>query len=58
MFSLADLTPYYLFEDDIKFFHKHYQTVCNEHGQDYDVFKTTCDRYFYLPARQEHRGTG
>jgi len=54
----ADLTPYYLFDDDIKFFHNVYKDVCGSNGQDYAALKKCCDDYFYLPARSEHRGTG
>lgn len=58
----ADLTPYYLFPDDIRYFHGLYQTLCSDHvlGKQfsYEAMKGACDQYFYLPARQEHRGTG
>lgn len=65
----ADLTPYYLFDEDIKSFHSEYRNICHEHfkGKDndndlgektYRDMKTLCDEYFYLPARAEHRGTG
>mmetsp|Transcript_9883 Transcript_9883/g.20425 ORF Transcript_9883/g.20425 Transcript_9883/m.20425 type:complete len:412 (-) Transcript_9883:1727-2962(-) len=66
----ADLTPYYLQEDDVQFFHKMYKDLCDEHWDDsededdedtvfsYTSMKKACDDYFYLPARQEHRGTG
>ena len=62
----ADLTPYYLFEEDIRSFHRLYQKLCSAHNLDDDhagefsylAMKHTCDEYFYLPARQEHRGTG
>ena len=54
----ADLTPYYLFDEDISFFHNMYKDVCESHGQDHAAMKKCCDDYFYLPARSEHRGTG
>jgi len=60
----ADLTPYYLFDDDISFFHGMYQDLCMEHSSktkgliDFKTMKKACDKYFYLPARSEHRGTG
>ena len=59
----ADLTPYYLNDDDITQFHTAYQTLANSHdlGDDeytYNHMKKACDDYFYLPARSEHRGSG
>ena len=57
----ADLTPYYLFDDDITTFHQQYHNLCAHHGKKkgfYDKFKKWCDDYFYLPARGEHRGVG
>jgi coproporphyrinogen III oxidase len=59
----ADLTPYYLFEDDIRDFHCMYRDLCNKHlaeipGFSYESMKKECDAYFYLTARSEHRGTG
>ena len=57
----ADLTPYYLFDEDITTFHQQYQHLCLQHGKKkdiYDKFKSWCDDYFYLPARGEHRGVG
>lgn len=63
MLSKADLTPYYLNEEDIRDFHRLYRDVCNHYqlaipGFSYESMKEACDSYFYLPARQEHRGTG
>jgi coproporphyrinogen III oxidase len=75
----ADLTPYYLFESDVTYFHQCYYDLChqyatrnnmkNDNNHDhnknnyddalqYKVMKEACDAYFYLPARNEHRGTG
>jgi coproporphyrinogen III oxidase len=62
----ADLTPYYLFSEDIQQFHRQYRDLCNRYFVDndesqqfgYTAMKKACDAYFYLPARQEHRGTG
>lgn len=58
----ADLTPSYLYEEDIKGFHQLYRDLINSHdlGQKftYSSMKKTCDDYFYLPARSEHLGTG
>lgn len=59
----ADLTPYFLFDDDVRFFHGLYRDLCDSHLSGLDDFsyasmKKACDDYFYLPARREHRGTG
>jgi coproporphyrinogen III oxidase len=57
------LTPYYLFEDDVRNFHCMYHDLCDEYlsdvpGCSYQSMKQECDAYFYLSARSEHRGTG
>ena len=56
----ADLTPYYLDDDDITTFHNLYKDVCQDNPEEfsYPNLKQLCDEYFYLPARDEHRGTG
>jgi coproporphyrinogen III oxidase len=56
----ADLTPYYLFEDDAVHFHRTLADACNRHAPigDYTRFKAWCDEYFFLPHRQETRGVG
>jgi coproporphyrinogen III oxidase len=55
----ADLTPYYLFAEDIQMFHHQYHVLCSQYDDfDYHELKQACDGYFYLPARSEHRGTG
>jgi coproporphyrinogen III oxidase len=55
----CDLTPCYLFDEDIGQFHRHWRKVCDAHEKNvYPEFKAWCDRYFYLTARKEHRGTG
>lgn len=55
----ADLTPYYLFNEDAEEFHKLFKDVCDgKYKGTYDKCKRWCDDYFYLPARQEHRGVG
>jgi len=55
----ADLTPYYLFEEDARHFHHTWRTVCERHGTDYyPRFKKWCDEYFYIPHRDEARGVG
>lgn len=56
----ADLTPYYLCDEDVSQFHAMYKELCSKNPDDfsYQALKTACDEYFYLPARAEHRGTG
>ncbi len=55
----ADLTPYYLFEEDARHFHRIHKEACDRYDTAfYPRFKQACDDYFYLPHRQEHRGVG
>lgn len=54
-----DLTPYYAFEEDCLHWHKNAHTACLPFGADvYHKYKEWCDKYFYLPHRQETRGVG
>ena len=55
----ADLTPYYLFDEDAAHFHREFRDACERYKPgSYARFKRTCDEYFYLPHRAEHRGVG
>lgn len=55
----ADLTPYYLFEDDAVHFHRVLKSACDRHGEEhYPAFKKECDQYFYNAHRGEGRGIG
>ena len=55
----ADLTPYYLYEDDAIHFHAMHKEACDRFDPAYyPEFKAWCDRYFYLPHRKETRGIG
>jgi len=56
----SDLTPYYAVREDVIHFHRTWKTVCHRHGgvADYPRFKEECDRYFFLPHRNEPRGVG
>lgn len=55
----ADLTPYYLFEEDARHFHSVLKQTCDKHSSTfYPRFKKWCDEYFFLPHRQETRGIG
>ena len=55
----ADLTPYYLFEEDAVHFHRVHKEACDRHDPAYyPRFKEMCDKYFYLRHREETRGVG
>ncbi len=55
----ADLTPYYLFEEDVAHFHRTFKSACDRRDPScYRRFKKACDDYFYLRHRGEHRGVG
>jgi coproporphyrinogen III oxidase len=55
----ADLTPYYLFEEDAAHFHRTLRAACDRHHPAwYPRFKKACDDYFFLPHRGERRGVG
>ena len=56
----TDLTPYYLFEEDVKHFHQTYKNVCDGFDESfYPKFKLECDDYFVNEHRNsERRGVG
>ena len=56
----ADLTPYYLFEEDARHFHKSFRDAMNPFGEDlYPKYKKWCDEYFVNKHRgDEMRGIG
>ncbi|HLR31133.1 MAG TPA: oxygen-dependent coproporphyrinogen oxidase, partial [Fodinibius sp.] len=55
----ADLTPYYLWDEDAVHFHQTFKKACDIHGAElYSKFKDECDRYFYNEHRKEARGIG
>jgi coproporphyrinogen III oxidase len=54
-----DLTPYYPFDEDVLHWHRTAQSACAPFGADlYSKYKQWCDRYFFLPHRDETRGVG
>jgi coproporphyrinogen III oxidase len=55
----ADLTPVYPVEQDSTAFHAALRTACTRFDPScYEAFRAACDRYFYLPHRDEPRGAG
>jgi coproporphyrinogen III oxidase len=54
-----DLTPHYINEDDVSFFHGALEKVCvHFHPSYYPEFRQWADEYFYIPHRKETRGAG
>jgi coproporphyrinogen III oxidase len=55
----ADLTPYYLFEEDAVHFHTVQKEVCDKFDSSYyPKYKKACDDYFLNHHRAEARGIG
>jgi coproporphyrinogen III oxidase len=55
----TDLTPYYVVDADAVLFHRSLRAVCDRHHDAlYGRLKAWCDRYFFLPHRDEPRGAG
>lgn len=55
----ADLTPSYLFDDDVRHFHATHKAACDAHDEAfYPRFKAWADTYFHIPHRKECRGVG
>ena len=54
-----DLTPYYPFDEDVLHWHRTAEAACAPFGAGrYEKYKEWCDRYFFLPHRNETRGVG
>ena len=54
-----DLTPYYIFEEDIRHFHNVCKKACDLFDPTfYAKYKEKCDTYFYNTHRGEGRGVG
>jgi len=54
-----DLTPYYPFDEDVLHWHRTALAACAPFGAEfYPRYKAWCDRYFFLPHRDETRGVG
>ena len=55
----ADLTPYYLDENDARHFHEQHKKACDAVDTAlYTSFKSQCDAYFHNAHRGESRGIG
>ncbi|KAI3700332.1 hypothetical protein L2E82_44958 [Cichorium intybus] len=55
----TDLTPAYIFEEDVKHFHTVQKAACDKFDPSfYPRFKKWCDDYFYIKHRDERRGLG
>ncbi|MDP0500177.1 MAG: oxygen-dependent coproporphyrinogen oxidase [Verrucomicrobiota bacterium JB022] len=56
-----DLTPFYPFPEDVRLWHAAARKALEPFGEEdqyYTQFKEWCDRYFFLPHRDETRGVG
>jgi coproporphyrinogen III oxidase len=54
-----DLTPYYPYDEDVLHWHRTAREACRSFAPDsYQTYKDWCDRYFFLPHRNETRGIG
>ena len=54
-----DLTPYYPCDEDVLHWHRTARAACLPFGAGlYEHYKDWCDRYFFLPHRNETRGVG
>src|ERR1700680_4254265 len=54
-----DLTPYYPYDEDVLHWHRTARDACEPFGDaTYKKYKAWCDRYFFLPHRNETRGVG
>ncbi|TYJ27738.1 hypothetical protein E1A91_A07G209300v1 [Gossypium mustelinum] len=55
----TDLTPAYIFEEDVKHFHSVQKRACDKFDPSfYPRFKKWCDDYFFIKHRGKRRGLG
>ena len=53
-----DATPSFYDKKEKNFIHQKLKMVCSRNNKDYRRYKKWCDKYFYLPHRNEPRGIG
>jgi len=53
-----DVTPCFKDQKEEKIFHSSLKKVCKENNKNYNKYKIWCDKYFFLPHRNESRGIG
>ena len=54
-----DVTPSNDYENESKFFHSELKKLCDKHDEAYyKKYNEWCDKYFFLPHRNEPRGIG
>ena len=54
-----DLTPYFINKSDVLFWKKSAETLCNKYNKGfYKKYNDNCNKYFFLPHRNEPRGVG
>jgi coproporphyrinogen III oxidase len=53
-----DLTPFYPVREDVLHWHRTARASCASLPGSYEKYKAWCDRYFFLPHRNETRGVG
>jgi coproporphyrinogen III oxidase len=53
-----DATPSFNDKKEKNFIHQKLKMVCSQNNKDYRRYKKWCDKYFYLPHRNEPRGIG
>jgi len=53
-----DSTPSFQDDNESIKIHKKLKKICSDNKKDYIKYKNWCDKYFYLPHREETRGIG